>query len=97
LIDKSEIKVLINKFKQQTMPDTELTEAILTRLKIYDIVELGFCMNRFQKNERDAALAMVEKYLPDLLSGDPKRFESAKNILAEIYYKVQLTDEEAWL
>lgn len=79
------------------MPDTELTEIILSNLKIYDIVELGFCMNRFQKNERDAALGMVEKYLPDLISGDAMRYQKAKELLAEMYYKVNLTDEEAWL
>jgi len=79
------------------MPDTLLTEAILTRLKIYDIVELSFCMNRFQKNERDAALDMVKKYLPDLTSDDPIRFQKAKDLLAEFYYKTSVSDEEAWL
>lgn len=97
MANNSELKVLIDKFKQLTMPDTQLTEAILTRLKIYDIVELSFCMNLFQKNERDAALAMVEKYLPDLTSDDPRRFQKAKELLAEFYYKTSVSDEEAWL
>lgn len=87
----------IQKFHQLQMPDQALTEWILTTLGIYDIVELGFSMNRYQKSERDAAMQMVERYIEDLVSGEIDRIQKAKNDLSEIYHSIVSSDEEAML
>jgi hypothetical protein len=95
-IDTIELWNLIDQFKKLTMPDLTLTKKILMMLKIHELVELEFCLNRYQKQERDAAMVMVERYIPDLLSEDPEKYVSAKEELAEIYHLIRLQDEEAW-
>jgi len=80
-----------------TWPDTNLVEKILTILGIHDNVELEFCLNSRIREERLATMQMVERFLPDLTSGDPKRWTQAKTDLKEIYYKVPSSDEEALL
>jgi hypothetical protein len=87
----------IQKFYRLQMPDQTLSEWILTSLGIYDIVELGFCMNRYQKSERDAAMRMVEKYIEDLTSDESDRSQKAKKELTEIYHTIVSSDEEAIL
>ena len=55
------------------------------------------CLNIHIKRERDATMKMLEKYLDDLISGDPKRWADAKDSLNQIYYEIATTDEEAML
>jgi hypothetical protein len=93
----NKLKALIMKFYSLSMRDSNLTREILTMLGIHEIVDLEFAMNVYQKVERDAAMKMVEKYLPDLTSGDYHRWSKAKQELHEIYYPVASTDEEAIL
>lgn len=92
-----QLKALITKFYSLNMRDSKLTKEILTILGIHEIVDLEFAMNVHHKVEREAAMKMVENYLPELTSGDYDRWNKAKQELREIYYQVASTDEEAIL
>ena len=96
-IDKKQLSELIQKFKALEMPDHKLTQKILQMLGIYDIVELEFTMNSYHDGERLAAMKMIEKYLDQLTSEDHEMWKSGKKELAEIYYQVASSDEEALL
>ena len=96
-IDANKIKEEIKRFKELERPDDKLVRNILSTLGIYDIVDLEICLNIHIKRERDATMKMLERYLEDLISGDPKRWADAKDSLTQIYYEVATTDEEAML
>lgn len=96
-IDVNKIKEDIKRFKELERPDDELVRNILSTLGIYDIVDLEVCLNIHIKRERDATMKMLERYLDDLISGDPERWADAKDSLTQIYYEVATTDEEAML
>ena len=96
-INICKLKEDIKKFKELEKPDDELVKNILSTLGIYDIVDLEICLNIHIKRERDATMKMLERYLDDLISGDPERWADAKDSLTQIYYEVATTDEEAML
>ena len=96
-IDINKLKEDIIKFKELEKPDDDLVRNILSTLGIYDIVDLEVCLNIHIKRERDATMKMLERYLDDLISGDPKRWAEAKDTLTQIYYEIATTDEEAML
>ena len=96
-IDVNKIKENIKRFKELERPDDELVKNILSTLAIYDIVDLEICLNIHIKRERDATMKMLERYLDDLISGDPERWADAKDSLTQIYYEVATTDGEAML
>ena len=96
-IDINKIKEDIKRFKELERPDDELVKNILSTLGIYDIVDLEVCLNIHIKRERDASMKMLERYLDDLISGDPERWADAKDTLTQIYYEGATTDEEAFL
>ena len=96
-IDVNKIKEFIKQFKELERPNDELVKNILSTLGIYDIVDLEVCLNIQIKRERDATMKMLERYLDDLISGDPKRWADAKDSLTQIYYEIATTDEEAML
>ena len=96
-IDVNKIKEEIKRFKELEQPDDKIVRNILSTLGIYDIVDLEICLNIHIKRERNATMKMLEKYLDDLISGDPKRWADAKDSLTQIYYEVATTDEEAML
>jgi hypothetical protein len=96
-IKSQRLSEMLEKFKKLEMPDQELTEAILWELHIHDIIDLVFCLNKYQKRERDATLAFLERYIPDLTSGDLETFRKTKSLLREYFYQVDSTDEEAML
>ena len=96
-IDVNKIKEEIKRFKELELPDDKIVRNILSTLGIYDIVDLEICLNIHIKRERDATMKMLERYLEDLISGDPKRWADAKDSLSQIYYEVATTDEEAML
>ena len=96
-IDINKIKEDIKRFKELKRPNDALVRNILSTLGIYDIVDLEVCLNIHIKRERDATMKMLERYLDDLISGDPKRWVDAKDTLTQIYYEVATTDEEAFL
>ena len=96
-IDVNKIKEEIKRFKELEQPDDKIVRNILSTLGIYDIVDLEICLNIHIKRERDATMKMLERYLDDLISGDPKRWADAKDSLTQIYYEVATTDEEAML
>ena len=96
-INISKLKEDIKRFKELELPDDGLVKDILSTLGIYDIVDLEICLNIHIKRERNATMKMLERYLDDLISGDPKRWADAKDSLTQIYYEVATTDEEAML
>jgi hypothetical protein len=87
----------IDRFYALAMPNQQLVKDILMSLGIHEIVDLEMSLNKYQKNERDAAMRMLERYLPELTSGIYSRWEKAKHELTEIYYPVYSPDEEALL
>ncbi len=95
--DKEKLYKLIEEYKELNMPDRKLTKKIMQMLRIYEIVELEFTLNSYEKDERLAAMRMIEKHLDDLLSNNAERWKAAKNELAELYYEVASSDEEALL
>lgn len=92
-----EIIQLIEKFKGLAYPDRELTKNLLKRLRLYDIVDLEFALNKKIPRERLAAVNMIEKYLEDLCSENHAKFAEAKETLRQIYYKVYEMEEEGSL
>ena len=96
-IDINKLKEDIKKFKELERPDDELVTNILSSLGIHDIIDLEVCLNIQIKRERNATMKMLERYLNDLISGDPERWADAKDTLTQIYYEVATTDEEAIL
>ncbi len=84
-------------FKTLEWPDDKLIRKIMEKLGIYDIVELEFILNRLDKPERNAAMTMIERHLPDLTSGDEAKWADAKDTLKQLYYTVPEMDEEAFL
>ena len=96
-IDVNKIKENIKRFKESERPNDEFVKNILSTLAIYDIVDLEICLNVHIKRERDATMKMLERYLDDLISGDPERWADAKDSLTQIYYEVATTDGEAML
>ena len=96
-INVNKIEEDIKRFKELEQPNDKLVRNILSNLGIYDIVDLEICLNIHIKRERDATMKMLERYLEDLISGDPKRWADAKDSLTQIYYEVATTDEEAML
>ncbi len=92
-----DLQTLIDKFKDLTMPNQDLVRDILQTLGIYNNVELEFCLNKYEKPERDAAMRMIEKHLSDLLSDDSEVAEAAKQDLLDLYHQIKCAEEEAWL
>ena len=95
--DKQKIDAYVEQYNILTMPDHDLTEKYLEELKIHSIIDLEITLNSYSHDERLAAIKMVGRYMDDLLSGDFEKWKAARDELAEIYYKVSETDEEAIL
>ena len=95
--DVKKLDDLINEFKALEMPNHKVAQAILDELGLLEIADLEFTMESHSKDERLAALKMVQRYWDDLVSGEMDRWQKAKKELAEIYYQVSTVDEEAFL
>lgn len=96
-IDKTAVMAKIEKFKELSYPNRNLTREILQMLGIYDIVDLEISLNKVQPRERMATMRMLEKYLEDLLSGDARRWNEAKAELRDIFFQIDEMDEEGYL
>lgn len=94
---KQEILDQITQFKALSYPDRDLTRQLMKNLRIYDIVDLEFALNKVIPKERLAALKMVERYLTALLSEKEAEWAEAKDTLKQIYYQVREMDEEGFL
>ena len=94
-IDKQKIMDMIEQFRNLENTDPRLTQSILETLGLLEIIDLQFALNKSVKRERDAAMAMIEKYLPKLLSGNLLEYGQAKLELKHIYYDVESPSEDA--
>lgn len=94
-IDKQKVMEMIKEFRKLDIVDPRLTQSILESLGLLEIIDLQFALNKSVKRERDAAMDMIEKYLPKLLSGNLLEYGQAKLELKHIYYDVESPSEDA--
>ncbi len=89
-------RALIAAFKQLGSPDPALVDKIMALMGISSLVELGFALNKHDKRERDAAMSVVERYIPALLSTtDEASRLKAKKELDSFFYDIPMIDEDA--
>jgi hypothetical protein len=90
-----EVRELIAAFKRLDAPDERLAGRILSVLGIPGFFEVGSVLKKPAKKERDAALAMVEQYVPGLLSGDEKVRKKARRDLDALFEDIPMLNEDA--
>jgi hypothetical protein len=93
--NESDARALIAAFRQLQAPDPALVDKILAMLGIGGLVELGFALNKHDKRERDAAMGVVERFLPGLLAAGEKERLKAKTELDSFFFDVPMLDEDA--
>lgn len=95
--DNSRVRIdeLIADFKAQEAPDPALVDEILLALGVPGFLELGFALNKPNKRERMAAMDLVERYLPGLLSNGENERLAARKELDSFFYDVPQLDEDA--
>ena len=89
------IESLIADFKASETPDPALVDEILVALGIPGFLELGFALNKPNNRERMAAMDLVERYLPGLLSTGEDERRAARKELDSFFYDVPQLDEDA--
>ncbi|NMC04669.1 MAG: hypothetical protein GYA24_05625 [Candidatus Lokiarchaeota archaeon] len=90
-----EARELIAAFKRLEAPDERLADEMLAALGIPGFYEVGSALKKLSKKERDAAVAMVEQFVPGLLSGDEKAREKARRDLDALFEDIPMLNEDA--
>jgi hypothetical protein len=90
-----EARGLIAALKRLDAPDEQLADKILSVLGIPGFYEVGSALKKLTKKERDAALGMVEQYVPGLLSGDEKVRKKARRELDALFEDIPMLNEDA--
>ncbi len=90
-----EAKELIVALKQLDAPDGWLADQLLSVLGIPGFYEVGLALKKAAKKERDAALDMVEQYVPGLLSEDELVRKASRRDLDALFEDVPMLNEDA--
>ena len=86
---------MIADFTQMDTPDSALVDKILKALCIPGFLELGFALNKPHKRERMAAISIVERYIPGLLSDNENERLEAQKELDAFFEDVPMLNEDA--
>ncbi len=76
-------------------PETGITQVLLESLHLLDVPALREAIASPKKQERDAALDIVERNLDMLLSCDHAQWQEAHDAIADTFYDVGMLWEEA--
>ncbi len=87
-IDKNKVLELLEKHSQLEQVDFKLTQELLDELGLAGTCSLGSVLNSEVEEEREAARKKIRVSLDDLLSGDPRVVEEARDTLGQFYYCV---------
>ncbi len=90
-----EARELIAALRGRNATDEGLADRILATLGIPGFYEVGSALKKPAKKERDAALGIVEQYVPGLLSGDEKVRNKARHDLDALFEDVPMLNEDA--
>jgi hypothetical protein len=90
-----DVRELIVAFRQLDAPDEWLAGQLLTVLGIPGFFEVAAALKKPVKKERDAALGMVEQYVPGLLSEDELERKAARRDLDALFEDIPMLNEDA--
>ncbi len=90
-----EARELIAALRQLDAPDEWLVSQLLSVLGIPGFYEVGLALKKVAKKERDAALGMVEQYVPGLLSEDELVRKASRRDLDALFEDVPMLNEDA--
>ncbi len=90
-----EARELIAVLRQLDAPDEWLASQLLSVLGIPGFYEVAAALKKPIKKERDAAIGMVEQYVPGLLSEDDLVRKASRRDLDALFEDIPMLNEDA--